>query len=250
MNGLFSATGVRALRRLAHSRSMLAFDLDGTLAPIVEHPADASVPRRTAAMLRTLARMWPLAVITGRAAEDACGRLHFVPGYLFGNHGAEPSRLAMSELLRRALDPCRDHLQRYACELRGRCIEVEDKGLSLALHHRHAVDPRTACGWLESLVASFDAGVQTSRGHAVLNITPAGAPDKGDALLDAMRACGALQTLMVGDDTNDEPAFAAAPAGSVSVRIGPLGTATLAQFRLGCQSQMDRLLSQLLRLRC
>ena len=52
----------------------------------------------------------------------------------------------------------------------------------------------------------------------------------------------------MGDDVNDEPAFARAGAGSVSVRIAPVGTPSGAQFRLGAQSQINALLSHLLSL--
>ncbi len=246
---LFSPQGVLAVSRLAAASSVLAFDLDGTLAPLVPLPDDAKVAACTSARLQALSRLWPVAVITGRAADDATERLGFVPRYLFGNHGAEPAGSTRPHRLVRALDPCREFLRRKEAPLQARCIEVEDKGMSLALHYRRATDPRAAREWLDALTSSLGGGVRASHGHAVLNLCPADAPDKGDALMQVMRDCGAARALVMGDDDNDEPAFAKAPPGSVSVRIGPNHTSTKAGFRLRHQSQVDSLLCTLLDLR-
>lgn len=249
MTALFSESGLAAIRGLARRESVLVFDLDGTLAPIVPRPSDALVPLATAARLQALCRRWPVAVITGRAVQDATRRLGFTPMYLFGNHGAERLGTGSSEPLTWELDACRDLLRRNASVLLARRIRVEDKGLSLALHYRFAADPPSARLWLDSLSARMDAGVRASHGHCVLNITPDGARDKGDALLEIMRESGASQALVVGDDVNDESAFVKAPRGSVSVRIAPGSTPTGARFRLAHQSLVDPLLALLLGLK-
>ena len=64
-----------------------------------------------------------------------------------------------------------------------------------------------------------------------------------------MHDCRAARALVVGDDVNDEAAFDKAPAGSVTVRIGPSQVPTRARFRLSAQPQIDRLLLMLLALR-
>lgn len=248
MPDLWSNSGQAALRRLGASRSLLAFDLDGTLAPLVLCRADAAVPTGTAAHLRSLARDWPVAVITGRRVDDARQRLGFSPRYLVGNHGAERQGLPMPHALSRLLDPCRALLRQHAAAMRDHDVELEDKGLSLALHYARAEQPERARAWLTALSAAWDAGLRSSHGHRVLNVTPSTAPHKGDALLSVMRHCGAERALVVGDDSNDEAAFACAPRGSVSVRIGPKDTPTTARFRLTTQQQMEPLLCRLLEL--
>lgn len=249
MSALFSAAGRRALQRLADMPSLLAFDLDGTLAPLVGRPEDAVVAPRTAARLRALARRWPVAVITGRQVDDALPRLGFDPCCLYGNHGAECAGTAPSERLQARLDGTRSLLYRERARLRLHLVEVEDKGLSLALHYRRSADPGAAAAWLDALAASLDGGVRSSHGHRVLNITPRDARDKGDGLLQMTRRCGAKRAMFVGDDVNDEPAFAKAPPGSVTVRIAPSAVKTQARFRLRGQQQIDRLLCLLLQLR-
>ena len=117
--------------RLVTVPSVLAFDLDGTLAPLVPRPADASVTVDTAARLKALSHVWPLGVITGRGVDDARQRLGFTPRYLFGNHGAERADTAASTVLHARLNACREHLRRYRPAMQTRWIVLEDKGLSL-----------------------------------------------------------------------------------------------------------------------
>src|SRR3954471_4977528 len=54
-----------------HSLSALFFDVDGTLAPIVERAQDAKVPKETSLLLARLSRRYArVACISGRAAAD------------------------------------------------------------------------------------------------------------------------------------------------------------------------------------
>ena len=141
---LFSHDGHAGLAALADGRSLLAFDLDGTLAPLVAHPIQARVGGDTAARLRTLATRWPVAVLTGREIADAAQRLGFCPHYLFGNHGAQRPGESPRGKVDEGLDDCRARLAAQFDTLRTRGIEVEDKGLSLALHYRGAADLQAA----------------------------------------------------------------------------------------------------------
>ena len=276
MNSLFSLSGALALEQLRTGNTVLAFDLDGTLAPLVTHRADAAVPPSTAARMTELMRDWTVAVITGRAVDDAAARLNFVPHYLLGNHGAEfhgTGRVwpaSFSEMsgpkAAHCLEHCRARLSQWEPQFDGYGISVEDKGLSIAVHYREAVHAFETEQWLRT-VLSLDMAwlsgledwqaVSVSWGHKVVNITPTSAPDKGHALLEIMRDCGASTALMVGDDVNDEAAFAALPAGSVAVRVGGLvrcvargnDSANAAQFNLSSQAMLEPFLDLLLTLR-
>jgi trehalose 6-phosphate phosphatase len=68
---------------------LLAFDFDGTLAPIVDRPQDARVPEPVAQCLQELGSRCAVAIITGRSVEDVKPRLGFAPQFIVGNHGAE-----------------------------------------------------------------------------------------------------------------------------------------------------------------
>jgi trehalose 6-phosphate phosphatase len=276
MNSLFSLSGALALEQLRTGNTVLAFDLDGTLAPEVAHRAQVSVPPGTAWRMTALMRDWPVAVITGRAVEDARERLNFAPHYLLGNHGAEfhgtarTQRAALSKIASpkaaHCLEHCRARLSRWAPQFEVQGIEVEDKGLSIAIHYRQAVHVNETEHWLRT-VLSIDMAwlsgledwqaVSVSWGPRVVNIVPTSAPDKGSALIEIMHECGASTALMVGDDLHDEAAFAVLPAGSVGVRVGAPSklvargdeSPTAAHFNLSSQAMVDPFLDLLLTLR-
>ncbi len=242
---LWTPQGRVALALLQPGQSLLAFDFDGTLARLVDDPDQVRVPTPWLAWLRILARRWPVAVLSGRALADLQGRLRFEPRFLVGNHGAETHDSADHGVLSAALDPARQTLRQQAGRLAALGVTVEDKSLSLALHYRRAADPDAARRALQRLLP-HDARVRVEPGHRVLNLLPAAAPDKGDALRAAMASCGATRALVVGDDANDEAAFAKAPSGSVTVRIGPRGALpSEARFGLASQAGVGRLLRHL-----
>src|SRR5690242_16341081 len=89
MRHLFSTEGEQALEAVMRQRPLLAFDFDGTLAPIVARPDEAHVPLEVSHGLAELAQALPVAVITGRSVADVRPRLGFEPRYVVGNHGAE-----------------------------------------------------------------------------------------------------------------------------------------------------------------
>ena len=86
---LFQSEGLSNLARYVAPDTLFAFDLDGTLAPIVENYATARVAQPVRATLERLVRLAKVAVITGRSRKDALAILGFEPHLLIGNHGAE-----------------------------------------------------------------------------------------------------------------------------------------------------------------
>ena len=246
MADFFSVLGQAAWGHLLRERALLAFDLDGTLAPLVPNRNDACVAADTAAQVQALTQHWPVAVITGRSVADARERLGFRPHFLVGNHGAEHAGVPMSASLHAQLDSCRAQIRCQAADLQQHGIELEDKGLSLALHYAGSAHPAAALAWLQAQGALWGGAVRCLHGHRVLNVMPAAAPDKGHALLRVFHSSGATCALVVGDDSNDEAAFCAAPPGSVTVRIGPASTPTQARLRLRSQALVRPMLSVLL----
>ena len=249
MRHLFSSEGLSCIQRLALFPSVLVFDFDGTLAPIVPHFDDAKVPVQTARQLMALSRWWPVAVVTGRSVDDAKKRLGFTPDYLFGNHGAQRADQVIDPHLSEGLNTCRKLLHRHLPALVGRKVDVEDKGMSLALHYRQCDNPVTVCAWLHELMASTPDDIVVTDGHMVVNILLMHAPDKGDALLTILQDCGATNAFVVGDDDNDEAAFVRAPQQAVTVRIGLPEVVSRARFRLHGQYQIGALLAKLMDLR-
>ena len=91
MKHLLAADQRGVIERLAASKTLLAFDFDGTLSPIVSDRDAAGMRAQTRAHFAALCRLYPTAVISGRARRDAQSRVHGLRvKYVVGNHGLEP----------------------------------------------------------------------------------------------------------------------------------------------------------------
>lgn len=243
MQHLLATQGLQALSCLMRRRVLFAFDLDGTLAPIVDHPADARVPETMARHLRRLAMLSPVAVVTGRSVADARSRLGFQPHYLIGNHGAEGlgSLVESSGLAR-----LRARWRHSGAGLRSAGVVFEDKHLSLALHYRHAIDPQDALRAIQAWLHPLPADLSTMGGKAVVNVLQRAAPDKADAVsrLLALSACESL--LFAGDDVNDEPVFERARPDWLTVRIGSPEAVSRAMYCLDEPAALEQVLDLIL----
>lgn len=239
--------GERALAALLRSRPLFGFDFDGTLAPIVTQPEAARVPPPLASALALLAARLPVAVVTGRAAADVRQRLGFEPAFVVGNHGAEGTSLALPAAGAAAMEGFRAKLAALAPDLQRAGVAVEDKGGSFALHYRNAADPALAQSCVDLLAASLDRSLHHFPGKFVLNVVPAGAPDKADAMAELVRHCGCGGAFFAGDDVNDEPVFERAPEHWVTVRVGADGPPSRARFFIDGPPAMEPLLQAVLR---
>ena len=211
--------------------ALLAFDIDGTLAPIVERPDDARLPDDVQRCLADLARRHDVAIITGRAVADARRMLTFEPRYLIGNHGAEglPGWRSRSDAFERTIRHWRDALARSE-GLRTAGVSVEDKTYSMSLHFRRAADPVAAQRAIAQCVATLRPSPHVIAGKSVVNLLAADAPDKGDALRALIEATQATGVLYVGDDDTDETVFALDLPGVLSVRVEPAGNTAATLF--------------------
>ena len=220
MQHLFGPEGTAALIATMARRPLLAFDYDGTLAPIVSRPQDARVSQAVGMRLDRLAEKLPLAIISGRKVEDVRTRINFEPHYIIGNHGAEDSSTIAPVDRSFILNGLRERLRPSAAELEAAGVMVEDKGQSFALHYRLAHDPDQAFGLITKLLAEIEPGLEVFGGKMVVNIVAAGSPDKAEALIRLMEKSGVGSAVFVGDDLNDEPVFARAQATWLTVRVG------------------------------
>jgi trehalose 6-phosphate phosphatase len=240
---LFSPEGEAALAATMARRPLLAFDFDGTLAPIIALPGAARVPLAVAGRLERLARVLPVAIISGRSIDDVRGRLSFTPHFVIGSHGAEnplaetggPERLALA----------RERLREAAGEIAAAGIAIEDKGYSLALHYRLARDRERARAVVERLVAELGRDIDAFGGKMVMNIVAAGAHNKADAVSSLAGRCGVDAVVYLGDDVNDEPVFERAEPGWLTVKVGRDDPATRARFCID-QTEIARLLDAML----
>lgn len=243
---LLGREGEPLLRALAGSCSLLGFDFDGTLAPIVDDRQRAALRPSTRALLARTTALYPCAVVTGRARADALRRLHGTGiTHVVGNHGLElpdgASRIAPA--VRRA----RAHLRSALRGTRG--VDIEDKGATLAVHYRHAPQRARARAHIVAALAPLSPSLRLLGGHCVVNVLPAHAGDKGKAFAALWNRLGADVALFVGDDLTDEPAFALARRQPlIGVYVGANSRSSAGCF-LRDQCEVDELLERLVELR-
>ena len=250
MRYALTSDGLAAIGASLAGRTLLSFDIDGTLAPIVDRPRDASVPESVQHDLARLAARTPVAIITGRGVADARTMLGFAPRYLIGNHGAEgvPGYERAAAGFARV---CRGWLAELAAgDAPWRTdpgVALEDKTCSLSLHYRHARNRRRTRRLLERWAQQLTPTPTLLDGKCVLNLVPPGAPDKGDALAALFAGSGCDHALYVGDDVSDEAVFRLRSPAVLSVRVGR-DRRSAADLYVRRQSEVPRFLRELVRI--
>jgi len=247
MRHLLSPEGRSALASTLSTAPLLAFDFDGTLAPIVARPDDACIPLAVARRLDRLSALLPLAIITGRTIEDVQGRLSFTPMFIIGNHGAEDPHQPPAGPPS-VFDEVRARLQVHAEDLASAGVTIEDKHRSIALHYRLARERDLALRLITQLVQGLGPTVNIYGGKFVVNVVSAAEADKAQALDRLVKRIGAKSAVFVGDDINDEPVFARHEPTWLTVRIGRDHPGSQAMFCLESSGEVAYMLDQMLML--
>jgi trehalose 6-phosphate phosphatase len=217
---------------------LVAFDYDGTLAPIVADPGRAEMRPSTRRLLADLARLYPCIVVSGRSRADVSLRLRGI-GILevIGNHGAEPSRSGRRFAMQ--VERWQPRLEARLAAHRG--VKVENKTFSVAVHYRQSREKRRAR--LAVLEAARSLGdVRVIPGRLLVNILPVGAPHKGMALQATRERLGCDTAIYVGDDETDEDAFRALQGLAFTFRVGQAERPTSAERRLPDVAAVEALL--------
>lgn len=241
MRYLLSRESRPVVARLAQERTLCAFDFDGTLSPIIEHPEHATMRARTRRLLRSLAELYPCIVVSGRARADALEKLNGAKvARVIGNHGAETQDTPRPRQIKR----WKTSLAHELGVLPG--VWVEDKGLSLAVHYRQSSEKAEARRRILTAARKLK-DVRVLGGRQVVNLVVDKSPNKGDALAAERGRLGCTWVLYVGDDETDEDAFSL-DGNVVSVRIGRKQR-THARYYLRTQADIDKLLELLVKSR-
>ncbi len=242
---ILSPRHIHRLADFASSNVLLAFDFDGTLAPIVSDPAAAKLRPATRRLLSAVAARYPCVIISGRARHDLARRVRSVPVFhLSGNHGLEPWAQSASYA---------ERVQRWVRQLRARLasiqgVTIEDKTYSVTVHYRNAPRPRATAAAIDEAVRSLH-GARSLGGKRAVSLVPRDAPTKGAALERARRLLACDTAVYIGDDQTDEDAFSAAHTDRLlAIRIGARRRSQ-ARYYLRNQTEIDAFLRALLAFR-
>ncbi len=220
------------------ANSALFVDFDGTLVELADRPEGVVVDRQLLELLPRIAQALggALAIVSGRSLADLRQHLPDGPWVLVGQHGLERQgpiaglTAGFAADLQTLPEELRDALLEMA--QRHPQLQVEDKGMSVAVHYRAA--PRLG-GYLRRKI---ERGLKSYPelallpGKRVFEVKPMGC-SKGLAMqaLMAEAPFADRRPLFVGDDITDETGFERANAlGGASVKVG--AGATSAHFRL------------------
>jgi trehalose-phosphatase len=214
---------------------LVVADFDGTLAVGARDPAVAVIAPVAQRGLRALARVaWErpgrahVAVLTGRVVADVATRVRVGGVEYLGDHGLEHGTLARSgraEHLRVVTDPAFDaHRHPAAILARGVGGElgvpprlfVERKGPSVAFHVRQADDVVAARAAVVAAIAAVeqreglsDHGLAHYRGRSVVDLRPAAAGGKREAVERLIARHRPRAVVALGDEMSDIDAFEA-----------------------------------------
>jgi trehalose 6-phosphate phosphatase len=212
-----AATLVEALEPIrsdpAHAAVLL--DIDGTLAPIVRHAADAHVPEATRSLLIEISKRYRVVgCVSGRRAATARQIVAIGTSAYVGNHGGELLRpLATTP----EVDPevaswtarVREFADRaYSSELQKIRVRSEDKDAIAAFHWRGAPDEEAAAAAVRGVAELAEReGFVIHWGRKVLEVRPPVALDKGLGIAALLRGAPVAAAMYAGDDTTDLDAF-------------------------------------------
>lgn len=236
------------------SRPAVFLDFDGTLAPIVDDPDEATIPVETRRVIEMLAELVPVGVISGRSLEDVKSRVA-IGGLIYsGSHGFEIETADGRQLGRTDLSGLTSELERVVVLLERGCrdlpgVFIEQKPFSVGLHTRRAASDliRQAAGDLaRDVVSRFDS-LTLHQGKEIFELRPDLNWNKGSAVDKLVEFLpGRPIPLYVGDDATDEDGYQAAEShGGVGIIVAEGSVATSASYQLESTYQVGEFLKEL-----
>ncbi|HUF53808.1 MAG TPA: trehalose-phosphatase [Dehalococcoidia bacterium] len=203
---------IAPIRPLLEYRPLVILsDIDGTLAPIVDNPDEASVSTRARVTLEALLdRGVGVGLITGRAMVRAQEMAGVTRAMYAANHGLNIHAghgIEAPEALRGWVEKAQLLLPSLA-DLEKAGVSVEDKGPIIALHYRRATNEDEARGAiLAAATAAAANGFRVQEGRKVVEIRPPIDISKRTAAVELARRMKARAVLCMGDDLTDVDLF-------------------------------------------
>lgn len=240
---------------LARREPAVFLDFDGTLAETVDHPDQATIDARARGAVEHLARVCPVAVVSGRDLEDVRRRVGIAGICYAGSHGFEiagPDNLHHEHpqgiLALPLLDAVAAELATLVGTIPGALLKR--KRFSLAVHYCR-VDP-TDIPRIERAVSDSlrrHPGLRRSAGKMVIDLQPDVPWHKGAAVLWLLRTLNltgpAVLPIYIGDDVTDEDAFRALADRGIGIAVMHHSRPSAARYRLRNPHEVHRFIEAL-----
>ena len=228
---------------------LLGFDFDGTLSPIVDDPADASIPEGIQLILRDLSSLenTTIAILSGRSLSDLRDRAKLKHIALAGDHGLKIQHPNGEEYRPKASITPQDvraltkRVEADASRLTG--IQLEPKEFSLTVHYRRA--PSGTGEKLHGILSKATEGTpfRLRAGRMCWELNPRVGWNKGQAFRWIREHCLGKETdafeLYIGDDQTDEDIFQLIEANGYPILVVSSEKTGSTHARLRLNSQSD-----------
>jgi alpha,alpha-trehalase len=225
---------------------------DGTLAPMAARPGDARMPEGRRELLKQLATLCTVAIVSGRDRADVEKTVGLTGLIYAGSHGFDisgPNGLHVQHPEAVSCLPDLYNAQKVLNHLLEDVegLQLERKKYALAVHYPDVPEDKVA--YVKDLVRWVSHATQRltfTTGKKVLELRPALDWHKGKAvgwIIDALQLDLARAVpIYLGNDITNEDAFRFLGDTGVGILVGGHGDTTEAVYRLQDISEVEQLL--------
>lgn len=232
----------RIVERMDGGPVALFLDFDGTLAPIVDRPELAALSVEMRDLVRDLAGLCPVAVVSGRDLPDLKRRVDLDCVFYAGSHGFDIVGPGTRTLAHEEGTELLPHLDAAEAEITERLagmdgVEIERKRFSLAIHYRNVTDADLpALRRTVDDATSSRPDLRRTEGKKVIDLQPDVDWHKGKAVGWLLEALGVEKAggvpIYIGDDVTDEDAFETVRDTGIGIVVDLHGRSSAAHYGL------------------
>jgi len=237
-------------------RPVFFLDYDGTLTPIVSHPEDALLSDSMGSVLKELAKISKVAIISGRDKKDVQKLVGLDELIYAGSHGFDISGPGGMEMQNEkakkflfVLDEAEEELKTKLSPLKG--SQLERKKFSIAIHYRNAAEdvvPKIKSSVDE--VHNQFPNLRKGFGKKVIELQPDIEWHKGKAVLWLMDNLelkrDEVLPFYIGDDVTDEDAFDVLQDIGIGILVDDHGHGTKANYLLHNVKEVEKFLEKVI----
>lgn len=242
---------------IEQKKPLIFLDFDGTLAPIVEHHADAAISEEMKELVKALSKEYPLAVVSGRGLADVSNKAGIDNIYYAGSHGFEiagPNGFSKdhreAEKVLPVFEKIEPMLKEELKHIPG--VGFERKKFTLAVHYRQvAAEHEQEVHDLVLKTVRDYPELSKAEGKKVIEIKPSIDWHKGKAVEFLKSELGSgpdAFSIYIGDDVTDEDAFKYVD-NNLGILVGEHSQNTYADYGLQDLEEVKELFRRILEMK-